>query len=156
MFKRILNYFPAFLKFIFKTYVLTFGLFQAHRLLFFWFNKPEIILSNETSLVIDAFCISVLFDNTMYCYITFLPLLFLIINYLFKNALPFLNKVVYVLYALFISLYLFICAADIPYFQQFGNHLSKAALIWSESPAFMAEMVFGNFSLKNKVTQLRL
>ncbi len=146
MFKQLLKYFPAYLKFILKTYALTFGLFQVYRLLFFLFNKPDVILPNEAPLIVSAFKISVLFDNAMFCYITFLPLVFLIINYFSKNALPILNKVAYLLYAVFISLYLFICAADIPYFQQFGNHLSKAALIWSESPAFMAEMVFSNFS----------
>ncbi len=146
MFKQISSSIPAFLKFILKTYVLTFGLFQAYRLLFFLVNKPDVILSSEIPLIINAFKMSVLFDNAMFCYITFLPLLFLIINFFLKNTFHFLNKVAYVLYAVFISLYLFVCAADIPYFQQFGNHLSKAALIWSESPAFMAEMVFSNFS----------
>ena len=131
---------PAFVKFIAKTYLLTTGLFVAYRLLFFYFNKPAIISENYFS----AFQIAFLFDNALFSYITFLPLLLLSIHYFFRINV--LYKTTYFLYLICISLYLFICAADVPYFNQFGNHLSKNALMWAESPVFMLGMIFGNIS----------
>lgn len=44
------------------------------------------------------------------------------------------------------SICLLICAADIPYYKQFGTHLNKDALIWSSSPGFVFQLIFSSFS----------
>ena len=146
MLNRFASQIPAFIKFILKFYVLTFSFFFLYRLLFFIFNKPINISEVPYSTILSAFEIGILFDNTMFSYITFLPLLLLSISYFIRNKLRILYNIAYISYVIFIPIYLFICAADIPYYAQFGSHLNKTALMWSESPAFMLEMIFSNVS----------
>jgi phosphoglycerol transferase MdoB-like AlkP superfamily enzyme len=40
----------------------------------------------------------------------------------------------------------FICAADIPFYKQFGERFSSTAFEWSESKGFVGKLIFSNFS----------
>ncbi len=146
MLNRFVSQIPAFIKLIVKFYVLTICFFFLYRLLFFIYNKPIKIAKIPLKTALSLFEKSILFDNTMFSYITFLPLLLLSMSYFIRNKFHKLYQVAFISYVIFIPIYLFICATDVPFFAQFGSHLNKTALMWSESPGFIFEMIFSNIS----------
>lgn len=86
------------------------------------------------------------FDMVAATYALLLPTLLLLLNQIFHRKTLFFHKAAFITTILIFWLYALISAADFPYFYQFGSHLSKQAFLWAASPAFVIQLILGNFS----------
>ncbi len=144
MLKRIHHSIPSSFRYLNWVFALGLIVFFFYRVLFFVIYKPE--TSSDFSIIIKSFFFGLRFDNALFCYLFFMPLLVFFINELNHNKLELL-KLFSVLYiAIIFLLYQFVYAADIPYYKQFGNHLNKNALLWKDNASFVLGFIFENFS----------
>ena len=129
--------------FIIKLYLLVLSLFSAIRLLFFVRENHHINASNNDLWdILHGFFMGLRFDIVVSGYILILPALVLLILDFFKwegrKVYQFFFWWVFLLF----SIAFFIAAADIPYFDQFFSHVNMGAFEWTDSPGFVAKMIF--------------
>lgn len=118
--------------------------FFGYRLLFFFKFKTE---TNYTLLeLVEALFFGIRFDNALLCYSFFIPLLLLFINEAFVNKYKILKTLSVGLISVVFLVYQFVCAANVPYYKQFGNHLNKNALLWKGNASFVFGFIFENSS----------
>ncbi len=144
MLKPIYKSIPSSFRYLNWVFTLGLSVFLFYRILFYVIYKPEV--SSDFSIIVKSFFFGLRFDNALFSYVFFMPLLLFFINELNNNKLKLL-KLVSVLYiAIIFLLYQFVYAADIPYYKQFGNHLNKNALLWKDNASFVLGFIFENFS----------
>ena len=144
MLKPIYKSIPSSFRYLNWVFTLGLSVFLFYRILFYLIYKPEV--SSDFSIIVKSFFFGLRFDNALFSYVFFMPLLLFFINELNNNKLKLL-KLVSVLYiAIIFLLYQFVYAADIPYYKQFGNHLNKNALLWKDNASFVLGFIFENFS----------
>lgn len=144
MLKKLNENIPAHIRLLFKLYVFNLVLFFLTRLLFFIVNKATDVAMVPFSEKALAFKTGFEFDTAVFCWIAYLPVLLWSMAFLFKQS-----KLYAMGFYSFLGLqlvYYFVGIADIPYFNQFGAHLSRNAFLWNESPDFAVGVIFGNFS----------
>lgn len=144
MLKKLNEHIPAHIRLLFKLYVFNLVLFFLVRFLFFVINKATDVAAVSFSEKALAFKTGFEFDTAVFCWIACLPVLLWSIAFMFKQA-----KLYAIGFYGFLALqlvYYFVAIADIPYFSQFGAHLSRHAFLWNESPDFAVGVIFGNFS----------
>lgn len=145
MLKKISDKIPAHILLLIKLYGFNLILFFFIRLFFYFINHSSDVSSVPLSEKIMAFRMGFEFDTAVFCWIAFLPTLLFSIAYALKNKLIIYQAGFYS-FLLLLLIYYLVCAANIPYFKQFGSHLNKNAFLWEEDPAFVAGLIFGNFS----------
>ena len=142
MLKQFLAKIPNHIKLVVKIYLLNLVLFLGYRLIFYTVNQSSDIDTVPMFEKIWAFRMGLEFDTAVFCWITFLPWTIWSVAYFFNK--PTIYKIGFYLFLGFQLLYHFICIANIPYFTQFGSHLNKNALLWSEEPSFVFGLIFGS------------
>lgn len=146
-----MKYFTAYIP-AFKIILTALIAFTAYRLFFLFFNSESIPEHAEhvAFLYYRSLLYGVNFDLVIICYILS-P--FVIFCFIQQFLLPEKQQEGSRAHTLFkwyfiiaLSVCLFICAADIPYFKQFATHLNKDAFTWGSSPGFVFKLVFSSFS----------
>lgn len=137
---------PPFILFCARAFILQFILFSVLRIVFYLFAVPESSANTAFVAKLMAFRMGFEFDMIIVCYALYLPFTLLFIASFFKQTTTFLDKTALLFLQIVFVAYNFVCIANIPYFQQFGSHLSKQAFLWSSDPGFMLGLIFGNFS----------
>lgn len=144
MLKKIKRHIPHYVLLLLKIYGLTLLLFLIERCFFYYFNQSSATGSASFIEKCLAFKMGLEFDTAAFCWIAIFPGVIFSIGYFF-NKLS-ITKFGYYLFLGLLLVYHFVCIANIPYFKQFGNHLSKNALLWNENPGFVVGMILGSFS----------
>jgi phosphoglycerol transferase MdoB-like AlkP superfamily enzyme len=142
MLQKIRQQLPTHIRLLLKMYVLSLLFFLIIRFTFYALNHSVDVSNVSFFEHFIAFRMGVEFDTVVTCWILFWPVLFFSLAFIFNfkwlfpiGFYPFLG---------FALLYVFVSVADIPYFNQFGSHLNKNALLWNESPSFVVGMIFGS------------
>jgi phosphoglycerol transferase MdoB-like AlkP superfamily enzyme len=143
MLKQLSEKIPAHIKLIFKLYALNLVLFFLVRFLFYFVNKAADVDTVGFAEKLLAIKTGFEFDTAVFCWIAYLPALLWSLAHFFKQ--PKLYSIGFYIFLALQVLYYFVCIADIPYFAQFGAHLSRNAFLWNESPDFAVGVIFGNF-----------
>lgn len=146
MLDKLIEKIPAHIKILIKLYLLNLILFFLIRIIFYNINKSSDV---ETASVFErfwAFRMGLEFDTAVFCWIAFLPTLIFSISHFLNHKIKKLYVFGFYSFLILELIYFFVAIANIPYFSQFGNHLNKNALLWSENPGFVVSMIFGSFS----------
>lgn len=143
MLKKLTEYIPAHVRLLFKLYGINLVLFFLVRLFFYSVNKAADVNTVPFPEKILAFTTGFEFDTAVFCWISYWPVLLWSIAYFFKNQK--LYTLGFYSFLILQLIYYFVCVADIPYFTQFGAHLSRNAFLWNESPDFAVGVIFGDF-----------
>ncbi len=143
MLKKLTEKIPAYISLLFKLYVFNLALFFLIRFLFYFINKATDVGTVSLPEKLMAFKMGFEFDTAVFCWIAYFPTLLFAIAYFFKKQK--LYSVGFYTFLILQLIYHFVCIADIPYFKQFGAHLSKNAFLWDEHPDFAVGVIFGDF-----------
>ncbi|MCW3082760.1 MAG: sulfatase [Bacteroidetes bacterium] len=139
--KYLIPYFP-----VFRIILLAIAAFTIYRLCFMFFNRAGIPADthNTVFLYFRAMTLGLNFDLVIILYLITPFFIFLFI----KEQLNSASKKGFAFFRWFMiiafTLCFLICAADIPFFKQFGNHLTKMFFVWTESPGFVLHLIFSN------------
>lgn len=126
-----------------KLYLLVLGIFSAIRVIFFIRQLGHINSSNGDVLnILRGFFMGLRFDIVVSGYVLILPVLILLILDIFQMESKFVLRFFFWWIFILFSVTFFISAADIPYFDQFFAHVSMGAFEWTDSPGFVAKMIF--------------
>jgi len=137
---------PVHIKKLLKVYLLGLLVFFVFRLglLFSEFGRLAQIPEDETfSLLFQSFLMGLRFDTVISAYILLLPFFVYFILDLFNLSSRITSQIVTVYLFLVYGLSFGLCAANIPYFSHFFEHLSIDALQWMDSPAVVFGMILG-------------
>jgi phosphoglycerol transferase MdoB-like AlkP superfamily enzyme len=111
-----------------------------------FFNRESIPLNpnDELYLYWRSLLYGVNYDLVIICYFISPFVIFVFIRSQSNKAFPkgYLFFKWFLIILFFISF--LICAADIPFYKQFGSHLNKSFLAWTESPGFVLKLIFSN------------
>ena len=146
-----MNYLKAYIP-AFKIILTALFAFTVYRLCFLFFNSAGIPDNpeNVAFLYYRSFLYGVNFDLVIICYIISPFVIYCFIRQFFhhdKTSGASKADAFFKWYFILIfSICLFICAADIPYYKQFANHLNRDALTWGSSPGFVFKLIFSSFS----------
>lgn len=143
-FKRYLSpYIP-----VFKVIIAAIIAFTFYRICFIFFNSEGIPENPENPLFLysRALVLGLNFDLVIICYFVSPFVLFVFLkNIINSSSLKGFVFFKWYFITLFIICFL-ICAADIPFYKQFGAHLNKSFLVWTESPGFVLTLIFSNIT----------
>jgi len=108
-----------------------------------FFSEIKRIDLQQDSLwtIVQAFIMGVRFDIVISGYIMLLPALVLFTLELFRKPLIWVEKLFFYWIFILFSLTFIICAADIPYFNQFFARFSMRAFDWMDNPRFVFSMI---------------
>lgn len=127
--------------FILKIYAISIIVFSLFRLILF-FNQWERIDNNvPASDVFTAFIIGLRFDIVISSYILMLPFLLFSVMYLLQKEFKILKKIIFFFVYILFCLSFLVCAADIPYFNQFFARANMGLFLWMDSPMFVFKMI---------------
>ncbi len=118
--------------------------FFCCRILFCYFNIPA---GNHEAFgdYALAFFRGLRFDLIIISYTLMLPAVLLFCHQTFFRHNFTLFNVVKVYLWLVTAVVFFISCADIPYFSQFGSHISKSVFAWQLTPGYTVKLIFSNF-----------
>jgi phosphoglycerol transferase MdoB-like AlkP superfamily enzyme len=88
-----------------------------------------------------AFVMGIRFDTVISGYLLLLPYLILTIFFISGKRYHLVFQTVFILIVILFTLAFVICAADIPYFNQFFSRLTISAFQWADSPVFVMKMI---------------
>ncbi len=126
-----------------KLYLLALSIFSAIRILFFVRELGHInSANNDVTNILRGFLMGLRFDIVVSGYILILPALVFFILGFFKTEAKGIYRFFFWWIFLLFSVSFFIAAVDIPYFDQFFAHVSMGAFEWTDSPEFVAKMIF--------------
>ncbi len=125
-----------------KIYLLAIAIFFIFRFILFLTELNRIAsISESLSNIFLSFVMGIRFDLVITGYIMFLPTFLLLVFDVFRIKTALLNKILFWwIFSLFTISFL-ICAADIPYFNQFFSRFSITALEWIENTSFVINMI---------------
>lgn len=118
--------------------------FFCCRLLFCYFDVPATNQEPPADYAY-AFFMGLRFDLIITAYVLMLPALLFFIHQVFLRHSHWLIHGVKVYFWLVTALVFFITCADIPYFSQFGSHISKSVFAWRLTPGYTLALIFSNF-----------
>lgn len=128
---------------ILKIYGLAILFFFVFRFILFITGLENLDgLSANAGDTCKAFVMGVRFDVVISGYLLLLPYLILTIFFISGKRHHLVYQTVFILVFILFSLAFAICAADIPYFNQFFSRLTISAFQWADSPAFVMKMIF--------------
>lgn len=125
-----------------KIYLLVLSVFSLFRIILFFTELGRINFQEvDIRTILEAFIMGVRFDLVISGYIIALPTVVLCLQDIFKiNYRPIVKTIFYFLLILFIIAFI-ICAADIPFFNEFYTRFSITAFDWIDSPKFVFDMI---------------
>ena len=127
---------------VIKLYASALTAFSIFRVLLFFTEMDRVGLAEDgISNILRSFIMGVRFDLVISGYILFFPVLALLIADILNIKSRRLNSVVQLFISLLFSIAFFICAADIPYFNQFFARFSITAFEWMSSPMLIFKMI---------------
>lgn len=130
------------IKLIAKAYLLAIAFFAFFRIILFITELDRVTpFSANTVDILKAFIMGLRFDIVISGYILLFPFIFISVFYIAGLKSKLFYTVVFFLLFLAFSFALLICAADIPYYNQFVSRFSAEAFQWMESPAFVFKMI---------------
>ena len=133
---------PSILNKVVKLYVTALIAFSIFRVLLFLTEMNRISLAEDgISNILHAFVMGVRFDLVISGYILFLPILVLLVADILNIKSDRLNRVIHLFISFLFSMAFLICAADIPYFNQFFARFSVTAFEWMNSPMLILKMI---------------
>lgn len=144
--RKFLSQVPSFIITAAKLFLLEFMILVLCRIIFFFALKTPDVSQVPVTTVLWAFRMGFEFDMIATCYAISLPCLLLLLNEFFNKRSLFFHQAGFLVTLLIFWLYAFVSAADFPYFNQFGSHLSRQAFLWTASPGFILKMIFGTVS----------
>jgi phosphoglycerol transferase MdoB-like AlkP superfamily enzyme len=142
-----MKFIPFSLRYFILSFFSTILVFTGFRLilLFAEFNQLAGV-ERKLSWLFQAFIMGFRFDCLVTAYLTSPLLLFLLFADMFKASASAMAKAG-MIYCLIVFLpVFFICAADIPFYKQFGERFSSTAFEWDESKGFVLKLIFSNIS----------
>lgn len=98
-------------------------------------------LPDKYTLLFKALWMGVRFDTVISGYIIFIPLIVLTITSTFRYERKYLNNIILFYLAILYVLAFFICAADIPYFEQFLKRINSSIFNWTANAGFVFKMI---------------
>lgn len=141
---------PGFLKYSFlilllRITLLYLGLFFCLRLAFCYFNFPS---DNDETFYgyLLAFVVGLRFDLFVISFALMLPAILLFVHQAFFPRTRLLLHIVHLLLLLVAALVLFMSCADIPYFTQFGSHITESVTVWRLTPGYALALIFSSFA----------
>ena len=129
-------------KLLLKTYGLAIAIFFIFRFILF-INEIDRIdfTTDSSSIILQAFIMGIRFDIVVSGYILILPaFVLLLMENLGKNSVLLYRFFFYWILSLF-SVAFFICAGDIPYFNQFFSRMSISVFEWADNLPFVVNMI---------------
>lgn len=81
------------------------------------------------------------FDTVVVCYILILPLLVVVVSSTFGFFRKWLYWSIHLWFCFFLSVILMLCAANVPYFDQFFKNINASVWNWIGEPAFVVGMI---------------
>lgn len=127
--------------FTIRIYLISIAFFTLFRIILF-FNQWE-RLDDTVSIgdIFIAFVIGLRFDVVICSYILMLPFILFSAMYLLNREYCVLKKIVFFFVFVVFSLSFLVCAADIPYFNQFFARANVGLFLWMDSPMFVFKMI---------------
>jgi phosphoglycerol transferase MdoB-like AlkP superfamily enzyme len=127
---------------ILKIYGLAILFFLVFRFILFLTGLENIDgLSANRGDIGKAFVMGVRFDIVISGYLLLLPYLILTIFFISGKRVHLVYQIVFILVFSLFTLAFAICAADIPYFNQFFSRITISAFQWADSPVFVMKMI---------------
>jgi phosphoglycerol transferase MdoB-like AlkP superfamily enzyme len=131
------------LSIILKIYLTVLPVFFIFRLILLFFQLERIdSVQHEFFNILESFILGIRFDIVISSYILLLPALVLSLEFIFKKTYTWLNNFLFYWVFILFSLAFIVCAADIPYFNQFFSRFSITAFQWIDSPLWMLKLIF--------------
>jgi phosphoglycerol transferase MdoB-like AlkP superfamily enzyme len=128
---------------ILKTYLAVLAIFFVFRLILFFTELDRIgSFRAEFIHIILAFLMGIRFDVVISGYILLLPFVVLSVLFILDRHYKWIYKILFYWIFVLFSLAFAVCAADIPYFNQFFSRFSVGAFQWIDSPVFVFKMIF--------------
>ncbi|MFN8208172.1 MAG: sulfatase-like hydrolase/transferase [Bacteroidales bacterium] len=128
---------------IIKTYSLFLLICSVFRLILFISQLHKVDLSNEaTTTILYSFWMGVRFDLVIAGYIMFLPALVLGLMDIINKQVRLIDTILFYLVFAASALVFIVCAADIPFFNQFFSRFNITAFEWMDTPVFVLKMIF--------------
>lgn len=132
--------FPASILLISKLYAIALCLFSFFRIIL-CLTEKERFGSPSWSDVIQAFVMGIRFDIVISGYILLVPFVLIsIISFITSPPHRFVTTIKWFIILLF-SVAFMVCAADLPYFNQFFTRFNIMAFAWIDNPLFVLGMI---------------
>ncbi|MCX8011125.1 MAG: sulfatase-like hydrolase/transferase, partial [Ignavibacteria bacterium] len=129
-------------QFLLSVYIVGVLFFLSFRVLLLLTELSQLEnLPDKFSLLANSFLMGLRFDTVISCYILLLPLIVLSITSTIRYENKYIHKAILVYLSFFYSLAFFICAADIPYFNQFFKRLNVSVFNWVEDFGWVVRMI---------------
>lgn len=138
--KKFATKIPDFIQLFAKIYLLVLFIFSLFRFALYLTERTRAAESPLTEIA-QAFVMGIRFDLVISSYILALPFLIAAVYVMFKKRSGLLEKLLLWLTFVIFTLSFIVCAADIPYFNQFFARFSVSAFQWMDSPVFMLKMI---------------
>ena len=136
------KYFIQTILLILKVYAASITVFFIFRLLLFLTELHRLEFTAETTAnIIKAFLMGVRFDIVITGYLMILPSLLLLTSAILNRKNLMFIKIIFYFLLISFSLAFAVCAADIPYFNQFFKRFDTGAFEWLDSPLFVFGMI---------------
>jgi phosphoglycerol transferase MdoB-like AlkP superfamily enzyme len=140
---------PIAVRYILAEYIAGILFFTFFRCLFLYTNAHTLQeIPSLWALLPQVLFLGFRFDTVVCGYILILPAVVLLLADLLginqRRLCLFANVYINILLVLAI----FMCAADIPFFKNFGTRLNATALDWSSSPGFVIKMILQDGTLR--------
>jgi len=127
---------------ILKIYGLAILMFFIFRFILFLTGMDNVAsLSGSLPDIGRAFLMGIRFDVVISGYLLLLPYLVLTVLSLLNKRTHLIYRIVFYFVFLTFTFSFIICAADIPYFNQFFSRITIAAFQWADNPVFVLGMV---------------
>jgi len=130
------------LKKIIHIYLSVIFIFLIFRTILF-FSEIKRIDIHEDGLwtIVQAFIMGLRFDLVITGYITILPALVLFVFEIVNKRSRWVELIIFYWLFFLFSISFIICAADVPYFNQFFTRFSVRAFDWMDDPKFVFSMI---------------
>jgi len=147
--KKANRFIPEHIKFLFATYLTGILFFTVFRLILFITETrrlADLPGQDAFTLIIKAFFMGWRFDTVISGYLLSLPFVILLVTSLFRVKYKIVFTILFwYIYMIYVVAF-FICAADIPYFNQFFSRFNISAFAWTGTPGFVAKMIVQEIS----------
>src|SRR5581483_11746721 len=142
-----MKFIPLYLRYFIKLFLSSILIFVAFRIVFFFVEIHQLAgIPSKFIWLLQSFFMGFRFDCLVTAYLISPLFLFLIIAQLMRVSGKRVAKMSVIYCLVFFMPAFFICAADIPFYTQFGERFSSTAFEWNESKSFMLKLIFSNFS----------
>lgn len=127
---------------IFKSYLLTLSVFTLFRVMLFITENDRVSIRTDTlANIFYSFLMGLRFDVVISGYILLLPALILSVMAIWNKWNELVYRGVFYWILTLFTISFVICAADIPYFNQFFSRFTIGAFAWIDSPYFVMSMI---------------